>query len=146
MPTGVVNPTGVVLADGKTKAPGVPGYTKTNKYRVWGDIPKIKLDFGFGALTAGLWLEHSDTFRQQTDVNLLTGGFNYSEKVVKNPNTGALTPQYVKFNQNSQGNHTEEFVELELRPLPGLTITPGFKHVDFERKVNALYNQTTRYA
>ncbi len=146
MPTGVVSPTGIVLADGKTKAPGVPGYTKTNKYRVWGDIPKIKYDFGFGAITAGIWLEHSDTFRQQTDVDLLTGNFNYSEKAVKNPKTGAPTPQYVKFNQNSQGNHSEEFVELELRPIVGLTITPGFKHVDFERKVNALYNQTTRYA
>lgn len=146
MPTGVVSPTGIVLADGKTKAPGVPGYTKTNKYRVWGDIPKIKYDFGFGAITAGLWLEHSDTFRQQTDVDLLTGNFNYSEKAVKNPKTGAPTPQYVKFNQNSQGNHSEEFVELDLRPIAGLSITPGFKHVDFERKVNALYNQTTRYA
>jgi len=145
MPTGVLNPTGVVLANG-TKEPGVPGYTKTNKYRVWGDIPKIKYDFGFGALTAGMWLEHSDTFRQQTDVNLLTGGFNYSEKAVTNPNTGAKTPAYVKFNQNSQGNDTEEFAELELRPIEGLTITPGFKHVDFERKVDALYNQTTRYA
>jgi iron complex outermembrane receptor protein len=146
MPTGVVNPTGIVLADGKTKAPGVPGYTKTNKYRVWGDIPKVKIDFGFGTLTAGIWLEHSDTFRQQTDVNLLTGGFSYSEKAVKNPVTGAQTPQYVKFNQNSEGNHTEEFVEFELRPIEGLKITPGFKHVDFERKVDALYNQTTRYA
>ena len=146
MPTGVVSPTGIVLADGKTKAPGVPGYTKTNKYRVWGDIPKIKYDFGFGAITAGIWLEHSDTFRQQTDVDLLTGNFNYSEKAVKNPRTGAPTPQYVKFNQNSQGNHSEEFVELELRPIAGLSITPGFKHVDFERKVDALYNQTTRYA
>ena len=146
MPTGVVSPTGIVLADGKTKAPGVPGYTKTNKYRVWGDIPKFKYDFGFGALTTGIWLEHSDTFRQQTDVDLLTGNFNYSEKAVKNPNTGAPTPQYVKFNQNSQGNHSEEFVEFELRPIAGLSITPGFKHVDFERKVNALYNQTTRYA
>jgi iron complex outermembrane receptor protein len=146
MPTGVVSPTGIVLADGKTKAPGVPGYTKTNKYRTWGDIPKFKYDFGFAALTAGIWLEHSDTFRQQTDVDLLTGNFNYSEKVVKNPKSGAITPQYVKFNQNSEGNHSEEFVELELRPIAGLSITPGFKHVDFERKVNALYNQTTRYA
>jgi iron complex outermembrane receptor protein len=146
MPTGVVSPTGIVLADGKTKAPGVPGYTKTNKYRVWGDIPKFKYDFGFGTLTTGIWLEHSGTFRQQTDVDLLTGNFNYSEKVVKNPKTGALTPQYVKFNQNSEGNHSEEFVELKLRPIAGLSITPGFKHVDFERKVNALYNQTTRYA
>jgi iron complex outermembrane receptor protein len=145
MPTGMVNPKGVKLADG-TSAPGVPGYTKTNKYRVWGDIPKIKIDFGFGALTAGLWLEHSDTYRQQTDVNLLTGALNYSEKAATNPVTGAKTPKYVKFDQNSQGNHSEEFVELELRPIAGLSITPGFKHVDFERKVNALYNQTTRYA
>ena len=138
--------TTVTLADGKTKVSGVPGYTKANKYRVWGDIAKAKFDFGFGTLTAGAWLEHSDTFRQQTDVNLLTGGFNYSEKPgVKNPQTGELTPLYVKFNQNSEGNHTEEFAEFELRPVAGLSITPGFKHVDFNRKIDALYNQTTRY-
>jgi len=139
-------PTTVTLAPGATPVPGVPGYTKTNKYRVWGDIPKVKYDFGFGTLTTGLWLEHSDTFRQQSDIDLLTGDPNFIEKKVTNPITGAKTPQNIKFNQNSQGNHTEEFVELELRPLPGLTITPGFKHVDFERKIDALYNQTTRYA
>jgi iron complex outermembrane receptor protein len=134
----------VTLADGKTKVSGVPGYTKTNKYRVWGDIAKVKLDFGFGALTVGAWLEHNDTFRQQTDVNLSTGGFNYVEKAVADPVSKVATPLYVKFNQNSYGNHTEEFGELELRPLPGLTITPGIKHVDFQRGLNALYNQTTR--
>jgi iron complex outermembrane receptor protein len=136
----------VVLTAGGSKVTGVPGYTKTNKYRVWGDIAKIKQDFGFGALTAGLWLEHNDTYRQQTDVDLLTGGYNYTEKAVTNPTTGAKTPQYVKFDQNSSGDQAEEFVELELRPLPGLTITPGFKHVDFTRKIDALYNQKTRYA
>ena len=149
LPTGVLSTTNanttVTLADG-TKTTGVPGYTKTNKYRVWGDIPKARIDFGFGALTAGIWIERADTFRQQTDVNLLTGGFNYVEKKVTNPTTGAPTPAYVKFNQNSGFNHTEEFAELELRPLPGLTITPGFKHVDFNIEINATYNQTTRYA
>jgi iron complex outermembrane receptor protein len=140
-------PTTVTLAPGATAVPGVPGYTKTNKYRVWGDIPKARIDFGFGALTAGLWIEHADTFRQQTDVDLVTGGVNYVEKTVKLPNgkpnpLGA--PGYVKFNQNSGFNHTEEFAELELRPLPGLTITPGFKHVDFNLEINATYNQTTR--
>jgi len=128
----------VVLTAGGSKVTGVPGYTKANTYRVWGDIAKIKQDFGFGALTAGLWLEHNDTYRQQTDVDLLTGGYNYTEKAVTNPTTGAKTPQYVKFDQNSSGEQAEEFVELELRPLPGLTITPVFKHVDFMRKIDAL--------
>ncbi len=137
----------VTLTSGsKVTSFGVPGYTKTNKYRVFGDIAKTRLDFGFGALTVGAWIEFSNTYRQQRDVNLVTGARNYVEKAVANPNTGATTPQDIKFDQKSRGNHTEEFVELELRPIPGLTITPGFKHVDFERKIDALYNQTTRYA
>ncbi|NIJ08510.1 iron complex outermembrane receptor protein [Sphingomonas vulcanisoli] len=149
LPTGVLSTTNanttVTLADG-TKTTGVPGYTKTNKYRVWGTIPKTRYDFGFGALTAGLWIERADTFRQQTDVNLVTGDFNYVEKKVTNPSTGAVTPLYVKFNQNSGFNHTEGFGELELRPVSGLTITPGFKYVNFNIFIHAAYNQTTRYA
>ena len=125
---------------------GVPGYTKTNKYRVFGDIAKARIDFGFGAITAGAWLEFSNTYRQQRDVNLVNLLPNYVEKAVTNPVTGAATPQNIKFDQKSHTNHTEEFAELELRPISGLTITPGFKHVDFERKIDALFNQTTRYA
>jgi iron complex outermembrane receptor protein len=129
----------------------VPGYTKTNKYRVYGDILKAKIKLtDFATLTAGAMIEWSHTFRQQTDVDLTTGGFNYIEKKVTAPatglNPGAVTPLYVKFNQNSQGNNSAEFVELELKPMPGLSITPGFKHVDYNRKIDALYNQTTRYA
>ncbi|UAK23206.1 TonB-dependent receptor [Sphingomonas nostoxanthinifaciens] len=150
IPTGTLSSsvaaTTVTLSTGKTAA-GVPGYTKTNKYRVWGDIPKAKFKLlDMASLTVGMWFEHADTFRQQTDVDLLTGNFNYVEKKVTNPTTGAATPQYVKFNQNSGYNHTEEFAELELRPLPGLTITPGYKHVEFNLTIDAAYNQTTRYA
>ena len=136
----------VALAPGAAKVTGVPGYTKTNKYRVYGDIAKARIDFGFGAITAGAWIEWSDTYRQQRDVNLVTGDPNFAEKLVKDPITGATlpTPQNIKFDQNSNTNHTEEFVELELRPIEGLKITPGFKHVDFNRKIDALYNQTTR--
>lgn len=136
----------VTLTPGTKPVAGIPGYTKTNKYRVFGDIAKTRLDFGFGALTAGAWIEWSNTYRQQRDVNLVTMAPNYVEKAVTNPTTGAVTPQNIKFDQNSNTNHTEEFVELELRPFPGLTITPGYKHVDFNRKVDADYNQKTRYA
>ncbi|MFA6124036.1 TonB-dependent receptor [Sphingomonas sp.] len=138
-------------ANGKAIVGDIPGYTKTNKYRVFGDIAKVRIDLAsFATITAGAWLEFSHTYRQQRDVDLTTGGFNYVEKVVKAPatglNPGELTPQYIKFDQKSRGNHTEEFVELEIRPIEGLKITPGFKHVDFGRKIDALYNQTTRYA
>lgn len=136
----VVTPT-----SGGATVSGVPGYTKTNKYRVWGDIAKLRANFGVGTLTVGAWIEHSNTYRQQRDVNLVTMQPNYLEKVVKNPVTGAATPRDIKFDQNSNINHTEEFVELELRPIDGLKITPGFKHVDFNRKINADFNQTTRF-
>jgi iron complex outermembrane recepter protein len=129
---------------------GVPGYTKSNKYRVYGDILKARIDFGFGTLTAGAWIEWSHTFRQQTEVNLLTGAFNYRNSQQLAPatglNPGAITPGYIRFNQNSAMNHSEEFAELELRPFGGFKITPGIKHVDFNRKIDAAYNQTTRYA
>lgn len=136
----------VTLTPGGATSVGVPGYTKTNKYRVYGDIARLRVDIGFGAITAGAWIEHSDTYRQQRDVNLLTGARNYAEKAVVNPVTGSATPRDIKFDQNSHIDHTEEFVELELRPIPGLKITPGFKHVDFNREIDAQYNQTIRYA
>ena len=129
----------------------IPGYTKANRYRVYGDIAQVRLRLArFATLTAGAQIEWSRTYRQQTDVDLTAGGFNYIEKAVTAPatglNPGQTTPLYVKFDQNSMGNNTVEFAELELRPLPGLTITPGYKHVDYNRRISATFNQTTRYA
>jgi iron complex outermembrane receptor protein len=145
-------PNTTTLANGTTKAIGnVPGYTKTNKYRVYGDILKVKLPItSFATMTVGGMLEWSNTYRQQTDVDLTSGGFNYIEKKVTAPatglNPGQVTPQYVKFDQNSRGNNDAVFVELELHPTSELKITPGFKHVDYTRQITAAYNQTTRYA
>lgn len=136
----------VTLTAGGKATTGVPGYTKTNKYRVWGDMVDLKTDIAFMTLTAGLWYEHSNTYRQQRDVDLVSGQPNYLEKKVTNPVTGALTPQNIKFDQHSNIDHLEEYAELEIRPFAGLKITPGVKHVSFERSINADYNQTTRYA
>ena len=124
----------VKLTPGGGAVFGVPGYTKTNKYRVYGDIAKAKIKLtDFATITGGLWIEWVNTYRQQRDVNLVTMAPNYVEKAVKNPVTGAATPANIKFDQDSHTGHYELFTEVELRPLPGLTITPGFKHVDFER-------------
>lgn len=136
----------VTLTQGGTASFGVPGYTKTNKYRMSGDIAKLRAKLvEFATLTVGGWIEHGDTYRQQRDVDLVTMAPNYAEKAVKDPITGVATPANIKFDQSSDTNHSELFAELELRPLPGLSITPGYKHVDFERKINAAYNQTTRF-
>jgi len=124
----------------------IPGYTKTNKYRVFGDILKTRFQIApYAALTTGAMIEFSHTYRQQRDIDLTTGAFNYVEKKVTNPVTGAVTPLYIKFDQKSEGNNNAVFAELSLTPTAGLTIIPGYKHVDYGRKILALYNQTTRY-
>jgi iron complex outermembrane receptor protein len=150
VPTGVTTTNRVKLSSTGAFVFGVPGYTKSNAYRVYGDIAKVKVDFGFGALTVGAWLEWSHTYRQQTEIDLISNRFNYRNSQQVAPatglNPGAITQGYIRFDQNSSLNHTEEFAELELRPFDGLTITPGIKHIDFNRKIDALYNQTTRYA
>nr|WP_087574259.1 TonB-dependent receptor [Sphingomonas sp. CDS-1] len=149
-PVQITNANTVTLTPGGKPVFGVPGYTKTNKYRVWGDIAKVRLQLtDFATLTAGLWLERANTYRQQRDVDLITMSPNYIEKKIdltKYPAGTIQPPANIKFDQDSHTNHSELFTELELRPLPGLTITPGFKHVDFERRINAAYNQTTRFA
>ena len=132
----------LLISGSKTTSFGVPGYTKTNKYRVYGDIPSVRLDFGFGTATMGLWLERSNTYRQQRDVNLLTMAPNFAEKAVSL--NGVATPANIKFDQHSHVTNIQEFAELAVRPLANLTITPGFKHVYFKREINADYNQTTR--
>ncbi|OYY72424.1 TonB-dependent receptor [Sphingomonas sp. 28-63-12] len=121
---------------------GVPGYTKTNQYRVYGDIAKLHVVLtDFARLTVGGWIEQSDTYRQQRTINLVTGARNYS---LTNTAAQVNTPRDVRYDQNSSFSNGEEFVELEIEPIAGLKITPGFKHVDFTRKIDALYNQTTR--
>lgn len=136
----------VTLTSGGSKVSGVPGYTKTNKYRVYGDIAKMHANVGFATLTAGLWYEWSDTYRQLRNYNLLTNQFNYVEKAVTDPVSGVATPRYIKYDQDSSIQHFEQFAEVEFRPLPGLKVTPGIKHVYFKRNIDASVNATTRYA
>jgi len=135
----------VKLTQGGAATSGVPGYTKTNKYRVWGNTAQVHWNMGVATLTAGLWLDYADTYRQQRDVDLLTMSRNFAEKTVKDPATGTTTPSDIKFDQDSNTVHNEEFAELELRPIDGLKITPGIKFVSFKRKIDAAYNQGTRY-
>ncbi len=62
---------GSTIVGGTTNANDVPGYTKQNAYRNWGDIFRVSKDFDFGWLTGqvrtGVWWETSTSQRARSD-------------------------------------------------------------------------------
>jgi iron complex outermembrane receptor protein len=118
------------------KSADIYGYLKRNDYNVEGDIFRINDVLPFGVLKVGALVEGSATYRQKayydfndgfTPVNLYTidGG----------PNNGALTNY--KLQENSSWLQEQVFVDFNWTPLDTLTVSPGFKYVNFRRDVNA---------
>ncbi|HET7086695.1 MAG TPA: TonB-dependent receptor [Rhizomicrobium sp.] len=158
------------IVKGKAFPNDVPGYTKQNAYRVWGNIFRASEDFDFGWLTgqvrAGMWWESSVSQRARSDYdatqcfasptgcnpwhdNSFADSRLYND--IKNPANVLATPTakplgggFFEYQEHSGWNQYEPFVELELRPLPDLTITPGFKYVWWNHYVNAPLEQKTK--
>jgi iron complex outermembrane receptor protein len=117
-------------------ASGVPGTQSLSQYRSWGDIFKIEGDVGRGWLSttirAGTWLEHARINQFEQDVDLRT---NTPVQFLTNPGKGSLVN-----NNLAVTNTAQTFLEFEWKPLPGLTITPGYKHINFNRSFDGLQN------
>lgn len=113
----------------------VPGYTKLNYYHVYGDILRVTQDLPFGAVKAGIWWETSKTERSRYDYDLTLGLPDPREKTA---------PTNINYYQQSTWDQYQPFVDLELRPMDGLTLTPGIKYVHFTRNIDAIVNQKTR--
>ncbi|AZP11086.1 TonB-dependent receptor [Undibacterium parvum] len=128
-------------ANGTKAAPAgnkdVPGYNKLNSYRVNGDILKLSNKMAAGLLRTGVWLENSDTERHLYDLDWTLGLPNPKE---------ATAPKNVAYEQRSSWSQYQPFVEFEWTPMAGLSITPGFKYLNFKRSLNAPVNQGTRIA
>lgn len=148
-PTDIANRTGLQI----TQVPGgrpvvnghIPGYTKLNVYKIYGDILHLDQDLPFGRIKAGLWAERADTgprARFDYDATLGRGpnGYtvDYRQKVV------AGVPQYLEYLQYSGWKQYEPFVDFEWRATPQLTVTPGVKHVSEKISVDADVNQSSR--
>ena len=134
----------------------VPGYTKQNAFRVWGNVLRASKDFDFGWLTgqlrAGVWWESSVSQRARSDYDA-TKCFASTNcnpwhdqsfadsRLVASKKAGALGGGFFEYQEHSSWNQYQPFVELELHPLPNLTITPGFKYVAWEHNVNAVLEQ-----
>jgi iron complex outermembrane receptor protein len=137
----------------------VPGYTKQNAYRVWGNIFRLAQDFDFGWLTGqlrgGVWWESQASQRQRSDFDLtqcLANGCDpwhnetYADAslsllgATKNK-AAAYRGGYFEYVEHTNWNQYEPYVELELHPMEGLTITPGFKYINWDRTVSAPLEQ-----
>ena len=131
----------------------VPGYTKLNHYRVYGDILRLAQDLPFGQLRAGVWLEHADTHRARMDYDITAGiaignltGVPDFHDPIKAQVPPMTAPANVLYDQHSTFDTVQPFVDLEWDVTPELTITPGLKYVDFWRSANGPFNQGTRNA
>ena len=138
----------------------VPGYTKQNAFRVFGNIFRGSKDFDFGWLTgqvrAGVWWESSSSQRARSDFDatrcfaLATAQCNPFKGPqfpdASNVAAGKSAPfggGFFEYQEHSNWSQYQPFVELELHPLPDLTITPGFKYVNWSRSVAAPLEQKT---
>jgi iron complex outermembrane recepter protein len=136
------DPTGLTAPGTKAGPKGnqdIPGIDKRNKYRVWGDILRVNKSFEAGTLRTGVWYETSDTDRHQYDLDLTLG--------VRDPRETKPTPVQspsVLFDQQSTIRNVQPFAQFEWSVTPDLTVTPGVKHVQIRRAVDADVNQTTR--
>ena len=148
-PTDIANKTGLAITQvpgGKPVANGhVPGYTKLNVYKIYGNILHLDQDLPFGTLKTGLWSEKADTgprARWDYDATATLGAPSkvpdYRMKVL------AGVPQWVEYLQYSGWTQYEPFADLEIKATPDLTITPGIKYVNEKIHVDADVNQKSR--
>ena len=161
---GITESNGTVV-NGVSFPNDVPGYTKQNAYRMWGDIIRASKDFDFGWLTGqvrtGAWIENSASQRRRYDYDAtmcLQNGCNpwhnqtYANSILF---TGVKTPTsqpynaygnggFWEYDEHSNWQEYQPFVEIDLHPLDGLTITPGFKYVWWKHGVQAPLEQKTK--
>ena len=114
-------------------ATDVGGYDKLNEYRVVGDIVRFTQDWSFGTLKIGGLFEGSRTFRHNCFINFTLGGA---------PDNKFTPPKFpftsnCKLLEESSWLQGQFFADFNWRVTDKLTISPGFKYVDFTRGVNA---------
>src|SRR5262249_57362234 len=100
---------------GKAVANGhVPGYTKLNVYKIYGDVLHLDQELPFGTIKAGVWLETADTGpRARYDYDA-TASLGVTPKVVDyRQKVLAGVPQYLEYLQFSGWHHDEPFLDFE---------------------------------
>jgi iron complex outermembrane receptor protein len=121
----------------------VPGQYLRNDYRSVGDITRVEKNLGVVILRSGFWYDYQVNHRTliETDDSLGVGVFDPNS-----PNVGSKQPGVPGGIDREQRNVLETFqpyFEMDIKPLAGLDITPGFKWDYFRRDIKAPVNQGT---
>src|SRR5205085_11469574 len=124
----IANKTGLQITQvpgGKPVVNGhVPGYTKLNVYKIYGDILHLNQELPFGEIKAGLWLEKADTGpRGRWDYDATIGRTSTGYTVDYRQKVGV--PLYLDYLQYSGWKQYEPFVDVVWKATDQLTITPG---------------------
>jgi iron complex outermembrane receptor protein len=102
---------------------------------VIGDIIRINDQLPWGLLKFGGLVEGSDTYRQKAYYDFTTDTPDNEYTPAKDPLLTA--PTNCKTCEHSNWLQEQAFIDFYWKPLDGLTITPGFKYVNFRREINA---------
>ncbi|WP_206243482.1 TonB-dependent receptor [Novosphingobium terrae] len=127
-------PNQVMTSPGGALSAGVPGQLLTNDYRSIGTITRLTKTMPFGDIQTGLWYDHQTNYRHLTEVvmsnNLIT---NYDDA-----DTGAINGVDRDLHQTMQT--LQPYLQVSVKPVAGLTLTPGVRYSWFQRDVNAIVN------
>jgi iron complex outermembrane receptor protein len=118
---------------GKQNANDIYGYFKRNDYNVYGNVLRFTDELPFGVLKVGGLVEGSNTYRQKAFYDFDNNTPVYLYTFGAGPNTGQLTNY--KLEENSSWVQEQVFVDFNWTPTSALTISPGFKYVNFQRTV-----------
>ncbi len=135
----------VVLTPGGTQVAGVPGQLLKNDYRSVGTILRFTKTLPFGDLQAGLWYDDQSNLRRLTEV-VMSGNMapNYDDggnSAIGDPGTGANNGYDRDLSQTLKT--FQPYVQVNIKPIDGLTLTPGLRYSWFERDVRANVNVKT---
>jgi iron complex outermembrane receptor protein len=146
----------IVNSSGKAVPGDIPGYTKVNQYRNWGDVAQVDVRTSIGIAKVGIWYESSSSHRYRYDYDFtkasaggafadgffdfaaMTNFYNYREKdkpfnLMLN---GAPVPLYIKYDERTGWQQVQGYGEFEFKLLDDrLTVTPGVKVQNFTREI-----------
>jgi iron complex outermembrane receptor protein len=117
-------------------ADDVPGEKLTNDYRSIGTIVRLTKEFKFGDLQAGAWYDHQYSRRGLFEVDMSQG-----QALNLDPDTGAVNGADRQLTQTLQT--FQPYIQFDLKPFSGFTLTSGVRYSYFDRDVNAQVNVKT---
>ncbi len=117
----------------------VPGQLLENNYRSIGTITRVSKDFGLVEMKTGLWYDHQWNDRALSDVDFSQGrAINLAPDAV---NQDGTVDGYVRL-LHQDLTTIQPYLQADIKPIDGLTLSPGVRYSYFDRHVDSVVNVT----